>query len=41
MVVVFDRDSARGAPQERQDALLEQVQRAITYARVYAENDEG
>jgi hypothetical protein len=34
-------DSARGALQERQDALLEQVHRAIAYARVYAENDEG
>jgi hypothetical protein len=34
-------DSARGALQEQQDALLERVQRAIAYARVYAENDEG
>ncbi len=34
-------ESARGALQERQDLLLEQVQRAIAYARVYAENDEA
>lgn len=34
-------DSARGALQERQDALLERVHRAIAYARVYAENNEG
>jgi hypothetical protein len=34
-------DSARSALQERQDALLGQVQRAIAYARVYAENDEA
>jgi hypothetical protein len=33
-------DSARGALQERQEALLGQVHRAIAYARVYAENDE-
>lgn len=34
-------DSARNALQERQDALLGQVQRALAYARVYAENDEA
>src|ERR1017187_3942129 len=34
-------DSARCALQERQEVLLEQVQRAIAYARVYAENDEA
>jgi hypothetical protein len=34
-------DSARSALQERQDVLLEQVQRAMAYARVYAENDEA
>ncbi len=34
-------DSARAALDERQNALLEQVQRALAYARVYAENDEG
>ncbi len=34
-------DSARSALQERQDVLLEQVQRAVAYARVYAENDEA
>jgi hypothetical protein len=34
-------DSARGALQERQEVLLDQVQRAIAYARVYAENDEA
>lgn len=34
-------DSARSALQERQDALLEQVHRAIAYARVFAENDSG
>jgi hypothetical protein len=34
-------DSARCALQERQDALLAKVQRAIAYARVYAENDEA
>jgi hypothetical protein len=33
-------DSARGALQERQDLLFEQIQRALAYARVYAENDE-
>jgi hypothetical protein len=34
-------DSARSALQERQDALLWQVHKAIAYARVYAENDEA
>ena len=34
-------DSARSALQERQDILLERVQQAIAYARVYAENDEA
>src|SRR5579863_4402981 len=34
-------DSARSALQERQNALLLQVQRAMAYARVYAESDEG
>jgi hypothetical protein len=33
--------SAREALQERQDALLHQAQRAVAYARVYAENDEA
>ncbi len=33
-------DSARCALQERQNALYEQVQRALAYARVYAENDD-
>jgi hypothetical protein len=34
-------DSARGVLQERQGTLLEQVQRAIAYARVYAESDDA
>jgi hypothetical protein len=34
-------DSSRRALEERQNVLLEQVQRAVAYARVYAENDEG
>lgn len=34
-------DSARGALQERQEALLQQAQRALAYARVYAEADEA
>ena len=34
-------DSARCALQERQEILLDQVQRAVAYARVYAENDEA
>lgn len=33
-------DSARGALHERQEAMLGQVQRALAYARVYAEADE-
>jgi hypothetical protein len=33
--------SARDALQERQEALLQQVQRAVAYARVYAETDEA
>jgi hypothetical protein len=33
--------SAREALQERQDALLLHAQRAVAYARVYAENDES
>ncbi len=33
-------DSSRRALQERQDTLLQQVQRAVAYARVYAESDE-
>ena len=33
-------DSAQRALEERQDALLDQVQRAVAYARVYADNDE-
>ena len=34
-------DSARGTLQERQEVLLLQVQRALAYARVYAEADES
>jgi hypothetical protein len=34
-------DVAREALQERQDALLQQAQRALAYARVYAESDEA
>jgi hypothetical protein len=33
-------DAAQGALQERQDTLLHQAQRALAYARVYAESDE-
>jgi hypothetical protein len=33
--------AARGTLQARQDALLQQVQRAVAYARVYAENNEA
>jgi hypothetical protein len=32
-------DEARSALQERQNVLLQQAQRALAYARVYAEND--
>jgi hypothetical protein len=32
-------DVARGALHERQEALLQQAQRALAYARVYAEAD--
>jgi hypothetical protein len=32
-------DAARDAFQERQDALLQHAQRALAYARVYAEDD--
>lgn len=32
-------DEARSALQERQNLLLQQAQRALAYARVYAEND--
>jgi hypothetical protein len=32
-------DAARDALQERQDALLQHAQRALAYARVYAEGD--
>jgi hypothetical protein len=32
-------DEARAALQERQNVLLQQAQRALAYARVYAEND--
>ncbi len=39
-VAQAELDTARSALQERQEALLGQVQRAIAYARVYAENDE-
>ncbi len=34
-------DVARGALNERQDTLLQQAQRALAYARVYAEADLG
>jgi hypothetical protein len=34
-------DGAQRALAEKQGALLEQVQRAVAYARVYAENDEA
>jgi hypothetical protein len=34
-------DSARGVLHERQGSLLEQVQRAIAYARVYVESDDA
>jgi multidrug efflux pump subunit AcrA (membrane-fusion protein) len=34
-------DAAREALQERQDALLQRAQRALAYARVYAEGDEA
>jgi hypothetical protein len=34
-------DAARGTLQERQDALLSHAQRALAYARVYAESDDG
>jgi hypothetical protein len=34
-------DAAREALQEKQDALLQQAQRALAYARVYAESDEA
>jgi len=34
-------DSARETLQEKQDALLHQAQRALAYARVYAESDEA
>ena len=34
-------DAAREALQDRQDALLHQAQRALAYARVYAESDES
>jgi hypothetical protein len=34
-------DSAREALQEKQDTLLQQAQRALAYARVYAESDEA
>ncbi|MDP9148902.1 MAG: hypothetical protein M3O36_03025 [Myxococcota bacterium] len=34
-------DSARHALLERQDALFQQAQRAVAYARVYAETDEA
>jgi multidrug efflux pump subunit AcrA (membrane-fusion protein) len=34
-------DAARGALQENQEALLQQAQRALAYARVYAESDEA
>jgi hypothetical protein len=34
-------DSAKDALLERQEALFGQVQRAMAYARVYAENDEA
>jgi multidrug efflux pump subunit AcrA (membrane-fusion protein) len=34
-------DSALEALQERQDALLQRAQRALAYARVYAESDDA
>jgi hypothetical protein len=34
-------DAARAALQERQEILLQHSQRALAYARVYAENDEA
>ncbi|MGA2448237.1 MAG: hypothetical protein ABTD50_06155 [Polyangiaceae bacterium] len=34
-------ETARSALQEKQDALLQHAQRALAYARVYAENDEA
>jgi len=34
-------DFARGTLHERQEALLQQVQRALAYARVYAEADDA
>ncbi len=34
-------DGARRALDERQEVLLQHVQRAVAYARVYAENDEA
>jgi hypothetical protein len=34
-------EAARAALQEKQDALLQHTQRALAYARVYAENDEA
>jgi hypothetical protein len=34
-------DAAREVLQERQDALLQHAQRALAYARVYAESDEA
>ncbi len=34
-------DSARSALQERQEILFDKVQRAVAYARVYAENDQA
>jgi hypothetical protein len=34
-------DAARAALQEKQDSLLQHTQRALAYARVYAESDEA
>ena len=34
-------DGARATLQERRDTLLQHAHRALAYARVYAENDEG
>jgi len=34
-------DAARDALQEKQDTLLQQTQRALAYARVYAEGDDA
>ena len=34
-------DAARDALQSKQDALLQRAQRALAYARVYAESDEA